>query len=163
MDRAGRVAHRLRHAEIGDHGMPAGKHDVVRLDVAVHDAMRVRVRQRIDDVDQNAQCLADRERATLLKPLAERLPVDVRHHEEQDAPLRSGDLSRVVERQDVRVLESREGLDLAQEPRAAERCGEVLAKHLDRDLTIVSQVVREVHGGHAARTQLAVDAIASRE
>ena len=49
-------------------------------------------------------------------------------------------------------------LDLAQEPLGAERGGELRAQHLDRDVAVVLEVVREVDGGHAAAPELALDA-----
>ena len=33
-------------------------------------------------------------------------------------------------------------------------------QHLERDFTVVLEVMREIHGGHAARTELAQHAIA---
>ena len=47
-----------------------------------------------------------------------------------------------------------------QEPLGADDRGELGAQHLERDLAVVAQVVREVDGGHAARPELALDAVA---
>ena len=49
----GGLAHRLGHAEVGHQGVPAGEHHVVRLDVAVHHARRVRVGQRVGHLEQD--------------------------------------------------------------------------------------------------------------
>ena len=54
--RAPRRAERLGDAEVGDRGRAAGEQDVVRLDVAMHDAALVRVGERARDV------LEDRDR-----------------------------------------------------------------------------------------------------
>ena len=51
------------------------------------------------------------------------------------------------------MLELRRNLDLAQEASDAYGRGEALAKHLERDLALVLQVAREVHGGHAAASR----------
>ena len=51
----------------------------------------------------------------------------------------------------------------AQEPLAAERGAEVGVQHLDGDVAVVPEVVREIHGRHAARAELALDAIAVGE
>ena len=66
-----------------------------------------------------------------LEPLAQRLPFHVRHDEVEPPPPR---LAGIEQRQDVRVLELRRNLDLAQEASGAYGRGEILAKHLERDL-----------------------------
>ena len=57
--RAGRRRRRgrdgLRDAEVGDDRRAPGEEDVVRLDVAVHDAALVRVGERARDVAQDAR------------------------------------------------------------------------------------------------------------
>ena len=54
-------------------------------------------------------------------------------------------------------LQPRGELDLAQEPLGAQRRGELGAEHLERDLAVVLEVVREVDGRHAAAAELALD------
>jgi len=61
------------------------------------------------------------------------------------------------------MLEVRGGLDLHQEPVGADDDGELGAEHSERDLAVVPQVMREVDGGHPARAELALDAIAVGE
>ena len=61
------------------------------------------------------------------------------------------------------MAELRGELDLAQEAVAAERLGEVGAQHLERDVAVVLEVVREVDRGHAAGAELALDAVAALE
>jgi len=51
-------------------------------------------------------------------------------------------------------------LDFAQKALSAERLREVGFEHLDRDLAIVLEVAREVHGGHATLPKFAFNAIA---
>ena len=58
------------------------------------------------------------------------------------------------------MLEVRGGLDLHEEPIGADHGRELGTEHLERDLAVVHQVVREVDGGHPARAKLALDAIA---
>ena len=59
------------------------------------------------------------------------------------------------------MLQARGGADLSQEPFAAERRAQVGVQHLNGHIAIVLEVVRELHGGHTAGTELAVDAIAT--
>ena len=51
------------------------------------------------------------------------------------------------------------GLDLGQEPLRAEDRRELGPEHLERDLPVVPQVVREVDRGHAALPDLALEAV----
>ena len=48
-------------------------------------------------------------------------------------------------------------LNLAEETFAAERFGDVRTENLDRDVPSVLAIVREIHGGHAAATELAIE------
>ena len=55
------------------------------------------------------------------------------------------------------------GLDFREEPLAADHGGELGAQHLERDLAVVLEVLGQVDGGHAARAELALDAVAVGE
>ena len=61
------------------------------------------------------------------------------------------------------MLQRRGGLDFLDEPVGAEHGGEFGLQDLDRDLAIVLEVLGEVHRGHAARAQLALEAVAVGE
>ena len=156
---AGRLAHRLGHAEIGDERVPAGEHHVVGLDVAVHHALAVGVGQRVHHLDQDLDRVVHRQLAYAREPLAERFALDVRHHEVEEA----AGLAGVVERQDVRMLQAGRHLDFAEEPLAAERGGELGPQHLERHLAPVPEILGEVHRGHAAGADLPLDAVAVGE
>jgi hypothetical protein len=93
------------------------------------------------------------------QPVAERLPLDEWHDEEEE-PVR---VARVVERQDVRVRQPGAQLDLAEEPLRAKRLGEFGTHHLHRHGAMVLQVLGEIHGGHPAATQFPLDAVAVGE
>ena len=71
--------------------------------------------------------------------------------------------TRVEQRQNVRMLQIRRGLDLGQKPLGADDGGELGAQDLDRDLAVVLQILGEVHRGHAARAELPLDAVAVGE
>ena len=65
--------------------------------------------------------------------------------------------TRVDQREDVRMIESRADLDLVQEP--PEYRGELGAQHLHGNVAVVFEIMREIDRGHAARADLALDAI----
>ena len=65
-----RGADRARDAEIGHDRMTTGQHDVLGLDVAMHDVMAVRVRQRVGDLARDLQRVVERELRLPLQPLA---------------------------------------------------------------------------------------------
>ena len=60
----------------------------------------------------------------------------------------------------MRVLQVGGGLDLGEEPLGADDGGELRAQHLDGHLAIVLDIVGEVDGGHAARAEFPLDAVA---
>ena len=110
-DDPARGAHRLRDAEVRDDRVPAGDEHVVRLDVAVHDAARVRVRERVDDVAQDADRVAHGHLAFARELRAQRLAFHERHRIVEEI----ADLPRGEHRHDVRMLERGGELDLAPE------------------------------------------------
>jgi hypothetical protein len=69
----------------------------------------------------------------------------------------------VVQRQNVRVLELRRGLDLLQEPVGTDHGGQLGPQHLQCDLAVVLQIFGEIDGGHAAFAEAAFDAVAIGE
>ena len=58
------------------------------------------------------------------------------------------------------MLEVGGGLDLGEEPLGADHGGQLGPQHLDRHLAVVPEVLRQVDGGHAARAELALEAVA---
>ena len=65
---------RLGDPEIRDDGGSAGEEHVVGLDVAMHDAALVRVRQSARDVAEHAHRFRNRQRTDLAEPLAQGRP-----------------------------------------------------------------------------------------
>ncbi len=61
------------------------------------------------------------------------------------------------------MLEVGGGPDLAQEPLGPDHGGQLGSQHLDRDLAVVPQILREVDCGYASLAQLALDAVAVGE
>jgi hypothetical protein len=80
------------------------------------------------------------------QPLPEGLALGVWHDVVEEA----GSLARVVEREDVGMLECRGDPDLAEEPLAAEHGRQLRPEHFDRDPPVVLQVLGEKHYRHPA-------------
>ena len=93
------------------------------------------------------------------EPVAERLALDERHGE----PELAGRFARVVDGQDVGVLQPGGELDLALEALGAERGGELGEEHLEGDRAVVPEVLGEVDDGHAAAAELALERVAVGE
>jgi len=76
----GRLVQRLGDAEVHHHRVAAGQHDVLGLHVAMHDATRMGVGERVGDVADDMNGVRDRERARARERLAQGLVLDIRHH-----------------------------------------------------------------------------------
>ena len=143
-------------AEVGDQGGAVLEQDVLRLDVAMDDALAVGVVERGGDLPREPERLVHRELPLAGQPGAQRFAGDVRH----DVVEQAVGLARVDQSEDVRVLEVGGDLDLGQEALAAEDGGELGVQDLDGDLAAVLEVLGEIDGGHAALAQLALEAVA---
>ena len=103
----------VRDAEVDHVDELAGRdEDVARLDVAVHDAVGVGGIQRLGDLGDQVDGPVGRQRTALLDQRAEVGPVDQAHVDEQPAV----DLAVVVDRDDVRLPQPRDGVGLTLEP-----------------------------------------------
>ena len=92
-------------------------------------------------------------------PVAERLTLDERHREPEPV----GDGARVIDAEDVRVLEPGGELDFPLEPLGAHRRREFRMEHLEGDRAVVLDIARQKHGRHATAPELAFDLVATRE
>ena len=72
-------------------------------------------------------------------------------------------LARVEQRQDVGMVQLGGEADLGEEALAAEDGGEFRTQHLERDVPVVPEIVREVHRRHPALPQLALEPVAVRQ
>lgn len=90
-----------------------------------------------------------------LQELSQRSPLHVRHHVIQEAV----GLPGVEQRKDVGMLEVRGRLDLREEALAPDDGSELGPEHLDGDLPIVLPVIGQVHRGHSALAELAIDVV----
>ena len=64
--------HRQRDPEVGDQRVPVVQQDVLGLDVAVDDAVPVRVVERVGDLARDAHGLVDRQLRLAVEPVAQR-------------------------------------------------------------------------------------------
>ena len=132
-----------------------GDQDVVRLDVAVDQAGLVRGVERVTRLGEDAQRPADVQLPRDDQVLQVR-PPDEPHREEE--PVLA--LARLVDRDDVRVLERGLEETLAAEALAERRlAAELGGDHLERDGAREGQLGRLVDGAHAAAADQGVDAI----
>ena len=152
--------HGERNAEVGNERMRAVgrllQQNVFRLDVAVHNAHRVGFAERIRYRDGDGQGISHRQLRFPLESRAQRLAAHVGHDVEEQSIGRAA----VEQSENMRMLQPRRGADFAQEAVAAEGRAEIRMQHLDRDITIVLEIMREIYRGHATLAELALDAVA---
>jgi hypothetical protein len=131
------------------------EHDVLGLDVAVHDAVAVRVVQGLGHLPRDSDGVVDRQLADRVQPIAERNALDIRHDEEQQP---SG-LAGVVERKNVGVREPGGEANLLEEPFATNGVGDVGVQDLDGDVPLVAEVPGEEDGRQPSSAELALDGV----
>ncbi|SCE41278.1 hypothetical protein GA0115245_133721, partial [Streptomyces sp. di188] len=140
----------------------AAQQHVVRLDVPVQDARRVRGLQRAEDLQADAGGLARRQRALLLEHRAERAALDEFHHDPRPA-LDHGD---VVDVDHGGVVEPGGGAGLTAHPLEGVvpfTFGKVVGDPglLDGHLAVDGLVLGTPHGAHAAVAELGEQPVAA--
>ena len=124
----------------------AQHHDVLRLDVAVDDAARMRVAQPLHNLCDEMQRLAPVQTPAPLHILLECDAVDELH----DDVLRRG-ARHVIDRNDVRVGEHRDGLGFVVEAAAEIRVArEIAFQYLDRHKAVEPVALGLIDHCHAA-------------
>jgi hypothetical protein len=157
------VVDQVGDAEVGELGRAApgrravGDHDVLRLDVAVHDAALVGVGQRVGERQADPEHVAVRQRVLRLE-LGQAAAVD----ELGDQVARPGLLPRVVDRDDPRMVEARGGQRLARGA-VVGLGGRVGGHHLHRDEPLEPLVVGLEDRAEAAAAQTAPEAVAPQD
>ena len=136
-----------------------GHEDVSRLDVAVHDQVLMRVLHRVAHVAEQTETVVDRQ-LLLLAPRGNLQAID----KFQD-DIRRAVFGRAAIEQpgDIGMLQMRENLSLAPEPRNRGAAVQVELECLDRDLLVELGIVadREVDRTHAAVAKGTHDPIGS--
>jgi hypothetical protein len=142
-----------RDPKIGHERSSLVQQDVLGLDVAMDDAVPMRVVEGARDFGCDAHGVAYWKPWLSRNSLSQRLAVHERHHVKQ----RAVGLSRVEERQDVRMLQLRGRADLLEESIGAEQRCQIRMQHVQGDAAIVPDIVREPDRGQASGAELALD------
>ena len=142
----------LRDSEIEELGLPCRDENVLGLEVAVHDEVRVRVLNGRADLAEQLQPVANRELPTPAM-LQQRLALDVLHDEIGLARLRR---PSVEQPRDVRMIERRRDLPLSAESPQGLLAGHPGLNQLDGDalLELVVGAAREINRPHSAVAEL---------
>jgi hypothetical protein len=120
----------LRQTEVDDLHEPVGPdHDVLGLQVTVNDARLVRLRQARHDLPADLQGRPEGERSAV-EPVAKRLSRDEFHDDVRLAV----ELSRLEDRDEVRMREGRGRPRFLYEPGERRWIGRVLGEDLERDV-----------------------------
>jgi hypothetical protein len=136
---------------------PSCHEDVRGLEIAVEDALRVRLEDGVARLEEVLHHLADGQRAALARDLAQVLPDEVLHHEERGAGVGGADVQHA---RHVLAVERGHRLRLAEE--ALGRAGDgrrLRQEQLDRHRATQAFVLRGEHAPHAARAEHALDAV----
>ena len=150
-----RVEQRLGDAEVRDRRPTLGEQDVLRLDVAVYDAVLVRVRERARHVAQRAHHLGH---GQLARPQAraQRFALHERHRE----PGEPVGVAGREEGDDVRMLQPRGERDLALEALHRHAARQLRREHLEDHAPVERRLRGEEDARHPAAAQFAVYAVA---
>ena len=149
---------RLGQAEVEHLDLAVGRHlDVGGLEVAVHDALLVRRferHRRSGARSASASSTGDAARAAAARRASRPPPARAR------AAASRRDVLEAVDRRDVGMVERGQHLRLALETRQRSALArEALGQDLERHVALERRVVRPEHLAHAARAELAEDAI----
>jgi hypothetical protein len=145
--------------EIGNDRMPAGKKNILGLYVAVYDPLRVRVGKCVCRLPRDGAGRIDRHLTLAVHAVAQRFAADVWHHVIE----KCFDVSRIVERENVGMLQTRECADLAYEANLTRVGCRIRIEDFERDVALVPEIAREVHCREGALTDLAFDVVPSAE
>ena len=143
-------AQQLGDAEVRDlHPALLVEQDVLRLDVAVDDALLVRVLERLADGRHDHQRLLRRQ-----LPRLQQLPQAHAVHKLHQQVIEAVGLAEVIDGDDVGMVEPGQGLRLAREPLGKARVFLLLAgQDLERHKAVEPRLARLIDHAHAAAAQ----------
>src|SRR5687767_15960963 len=130
--------------------MIAGDEDILRLDIAMHHSLRVRVAQRVDDFPHEPGGFLNRELTRARQSRAKIFADDERHRVVEERSL----CSRGEKRNDMGMLKARSELDLAPEAISVDSRGKVGWKNFYDDLPVELDIGRHEHTRHAGAAKL---------
>ncbi len=154
-----RGAQGFRDPEVGDNGRTTREKNVLRLDVAMHHALRVRVGQCPCDVAQDAERLPDRECGAARQSRAQRFP----GHEGHRVVRQRARASRTEHGHDVRLLQPRRQLHFPREALGADAFRQFGRDHLHDHHAAECVLVCDEHARHAAAAEFALEGVAVAE
>ena len=140
-------------------GWPSCNENILGLEIAVDDALAVRVVERRGDRGRDSDCFVDRELLFTIEPRAERFAFDERHDVEQQVARGA----RIEQRQKIRMLEIGGDLNFRLKAIDADYRTEIGAEHLERDLSIVPEIAGEIDLRHAAFADEAFNGVSTLE
>ncbi len=151
-------AQREGDPEVAEQHPVAVQKDVPGLHVPVHHALPMGGLERVEQAPAQLRHRA-RGKGAALEPPRQRLPLHVIHHVVEKPVGRP----RLVDRQDVRVVEPREEAGFAVKPLDGPGRGEFRPQDLDRDGTAEPAVPAQEDDPHPAGPQLALEVVLARE
>jgi hypothetical protein len=135
------------------------ENDIRRLDVTVHDTVGVRIRQSIQDFPTDPKCLVHREHPLARQTLPQSLTLQQGRNVKQE-PL---GLSRIVQRQDVRMRERGDEIDLAQETFPTQCGGNLRVENLYGHLARISKILGPKDYRRSATSDFVENAVSTVE
>jgi hypothetical protein len=136
----------FRQSEVEQLRDTAAQHHVSRLQIAMHQAVRVRVRERFGDLHGDRDRFIRRQRAAH-HAIGQRLALEVFHDEVIEIAVAPD----VVDAADIGMLEMRHRLRFTLESLARfRRHARAADDDLDRDRSIQTRIARAIHLAHAA-------------
>ena len=160
-----------RQAEVHDErAKPAAlrfdHHDVLGLEIAVHDARGVRGRQPVGELDEQRQRVARRIWPVRAQVLRQRHAREILHGEEREWAQRfvPGVAAEIEDAANVRVGHAARGRDLLLEPPERARvAGQLRVQGLERDNRAEQGVVDLVHLAHRADAEQTAHVVTVRD